>query len=287
VAGAFWELATLKTTFLRRLRGFTFAALVGFPGAALLAQPAATPASPPPAVAAAVPQSTLPHDLSPQGLYLQADRVVKSVIIVLVLASLATWTVWIAKTLELRQGRRRVRASIAQLGTARSLHAVSHLPDPDSAAMFGVAVAEVEAINGKHRMQPDSIKERVAARVQRLEAAAGRRLTRGASLLATVGSIGPFVGLFGTVWGIMNSFIGISQSQTTNLAVVAPGIAEALLATAAGLVAAIPAVLVYNMVARGVSGYRLLLAESSTLVMCVLSHDLDARAEPNTLARVA
>ena len=278
----------MKSTLFRILRAGALAALVSATGTATMAQPAAAPTSPPTAtLPAAAPNNGLPHDLSPQGLYLQADKVVKSVIIVLVLASLATWTVWIAKTLELRQGRGRVRASIAQLGKARSLHALAPLPDPDSAAMLAVAIAEVEAINGKHRLQPDSIKERVAARVQRLEAAAGRRLTRGASLLATVGSIGPFVGLFGTVWGIMNSFIGISQSQTTNLAVVAPGIAEALLATAAGLVAAIPAVLVYNFVARGVSGYRLLLAESSTLVMCVLSHDLDARSEPSALARVA
>ena len=284
----------MNTTFLRLLGACTLAAMVILPGTALLAQPVATPPvttapapAPAPAPAAPVSANTLPRDLSPQGLYLQADRVVKSVIIILVLASLATWTVWIAKTLELRQGRRRVRASIARLASAQSLRLVEDLPDPDSAAMLAVAAAEVEGINGKHPMQPDSIKERVAARIQRLEATAGRRLTGGASLLATIGSIGPFVGLFGTVWGIMNSFIGISQSQTTNLAVVAPGIAEALLATAAGLVAAIPAVLVYNMVARGVSGYRLLLAESSTLVMCVLSHELDARAEPSALARVA
>ncbi len=95
------------------------------------------------------------------------------------------------------------------------------------------------------------VKERVASHLARIEAQAGRRLARGTGLLATIGSTAPFVGLFGTVWGNMNSFTGISESQTTSLAVVAPGIAEALLATGIGLVAAIPAVITYNILARG------------------------------------
>jgi biopolymer transport protein ExbB len=102
----------------------------------------------------------------------------------------------------------------------------------------------------------DGLKERVASRLERLEAGAGRCMLKGTGMLATIGSTAPFVGLFGTVWGIMNSFIGISRSQTTNLAVVAPGIAEALLATALGLAAAIPAVVIYNHFARQVAGYR-------------------------------
>ena len=104
-------------------------------------------------------------------------------------------------------------------------------------------------------MERDGIKERVASRLERIEANGGRGMTRGTGILATIGAIAPFVGLFGTVWGIMNSFIGISKSQTTNLAVVAPGIAEALLATAIGLVAAIPAVIIYNHFARVTKGY--------------------------------
>eukprot|EP01051_Picozoa_sp_SAG22_P025243 SAG22_NODE_7386_length_745_cov_0.616099_1_plen_107_part_10 len=91
-------------------------------------------------------------------------------------------------------------------------------------------------------LSPEGVKERIVSRLERLEAAAGRAMIRGTGVLATIGATAPFVGLFGTVWGIMNSFIGISKAQTTNLAVVAPGIAEALLATALGLVAAIPAV---------------------------------------------
>jgi biopolymer transport protein ExbB len=103
-------------------------------------------------------------------------------------------------------------------------------------------------------------------------------MARGTGLLATIGSTAPFVGLFGTVWGIMNAFVGISQAQTTNLAVVAPGIAEALLATAMGLVAAIPAVVIYNVFARSIAGYRQVLADASAGVERLVSRDLDFRA---------
>jgi biopolymer transport protein ExbB/TolQ len=94
------------------------------------------------------------------------------------------------------------------------------------------------------------LKERIAWQLERIEMAVSRKISRGTGVLATIGSTAPFVGLFGTVWGIMNSFIGISNAHTTNLAVVAPGIAQALLATALGLVAAIPAVMIYNVLAR-------------------------------------
>ena len=116
---------------------------------------------------------------------------------------------------------------------------------------------------------------RDAHQLKRLEAAAGRAMTRGTGLLATIGATAPFVGLFGTVWGIMNSFIGISKAQTTNLAVVAPGIAEALLATALGLVAAIPAVVIYNVFARSIAGYRLQLGDASAAILRLLSRELD------------
>lgn len=123
----------------------------------------------------------------------------------------------------------------------------------------------------------EGLKERVSSRLSRIEAKAGRRLSKGTGVLATIGSVAPFVGLFGTVWGIMNSFIGISQAQTTNLAVVAPGIAEALLATAIGLVAAIPAVVIYNVFARAITGYRSLLADAGAGVERLVSRDLDFR----------
>jgi biopolymer transport protein ExbB len=104
----------------------------------------------------------------------------------------------------------------------------------------------------------------------------------GTGLLATIGATAPFVGLFGTVWGIMNSFIGISKAQTTNLAVVAPGIAEALLATALGLAAAIPAVIIYNHFSRSISGYRALVADAAAEVMRQVSRQLDARPASKT-----
>ena len=108
-------------------------------------------------------------------------------------------------------------------------------------------------------LRGDGLKERIAWQLERLELAISRRLARGTGVLATIGSTAPFVGLFGTVWGIMNSFIGISNAHTTNLAVVAPGIAQALLATALGLIAAIPAVMIYNVLARQTAQYRALL----------------------------
>ena len=126
----------------------------------------------------------------------------------------------------------------------------------------------------------EGLKERVETKLARIEAAAGRRMAVGTGILATIGSVGPFVGLFGTVWGIMNSFVGISKAQTTNLAVVAPGIAEALLATAIGLVAAIPAVVIYNAFTRSVGGYKALMGDAASDVLRIVSRDLDRRALP-------
>jgi len=124
----------------------------------------------------------------------------------------------------------------------------------------------------------EGIKERIASRLERLEASCARRILRGTGVLATIGATAPFVGLFGTVWGIMNSFIGISKSHTTNLAVVAPGIAEALLATALGLAAAIPAVVIYNVFARSIAGYRARLGDAAAEVLRLVSRDLERAA---------
>jgi biopolymer transport protein ExbB len=120
----------------------------------------------------------------------------------------------------------------------------------------------------------EGVKERIVSRFERYEAALARRLTRGVNILATIGATAPFVGLFGTVWGIMNSFIGIAEKQTTNLAVVAPGIAEALLATALGLVAAIPAVIMYNHFSRQISAHRALVSDTAAAILRLVSRDL-------------
>ena len=130
----------------------------------------------------------------------------------------------------------------------------------------------------------DGLQERVALRLERVEAAMSRQIARGTGVLATIGATAPFVGLFGTVWGIMNSFIGISESHTTNLAVVAPGIAEALLATAMGLVAAIPAVVIYNHLVRVIGGYRALLTDASAQLLLMISR---GRVERAPLPRAA
>jgi len=215
----------------------------------------------PPAVASSV----LPRDLSVWGMFEQADRLVQGVMIGLAFASVLTWTVFVAKSLELRRAVRRQRATLAAID-----HALSLANAPGSELVLA-AQAELKLSAESDR---DGIKERVASRLERLEAAAGRRMLKGTGVLATIGATAPFVGLFGTVWGIMNSFIGISKAQTTNLAVVAPGIAEALLATALGLAAAIPAVVIYNHFSRRIGAYRALVADTSAAVLRLVSRDL-------------
>jgi biopolymer transport protein ExbB len=226
----------------------------------------------------------LPHDLSPWGMFINADIVVKGVMIGLAFASLVTWTVWLAKTLELFTARVRAQRAMGAIVRAKTLdEANAVLGAGNSPAALLVQAARQEVAVSERALdhvEGDGLKERVASRLGRIEAQASRRMTRGTGLLATIGSTAPFVGLFGTVWGIMNAFIGISEAQTTNLAVVAPGIAEALLATALGLVAAIPAVVIYNVFARAIAGYRQVLADASAGVERLVSRDLDYRAVP-------
>ena len=216
------------------------------------------------------------HDLSPWGMYKNADIIVKIVMIGLALASIITWTIWIAKGFEVLGAKRRLRTEIANLKKARTLKEAS-----ESAAKEGtlahllVQDALEEMRLSANSREKEGIKERVSFRLERLVAACGRNMSSGTGVLATIGSTAPFVGLFGTVWGIMNSFIGIAKTQTTNLAVVAPGIAEALLATALGLVAAIPAVVIYNVFARSITGYKAQVADASAEVLLLVSRDLD------------
>jgi biopolymer transport protein ExbB len=201
----------------------------------------------------------LPRDLTPWGMFLSADPLVKGVLIGLLLASVVTWTVWLAKTVEIVRARRRVRAALNVLPGATSASlGDGRLSDANNEIGRFLAAARTELRLSPDPFERDGIKERIGSRLERLEALFSRRISHGTGVLATIGATAPFVGLFGTVWGIMNSFIGISKAHTTNLAVVAPGIAEALLATAFGLAAAIPAVMIYNMFARWTAGYRAL-----------------------------
>jgi biopolymer transport protein ExbB len=209
-------------------------------------------------------------------MYQNADIVVKTVMVGLVLASILTWTIWFGKTVELLTARRRLTREILDLKGARTLN------QANDQARVKHSFCEVLIVDAREELHlsansgdKDGIKERVSFRLERLVGAYGREMSKGTGVLATIGSTAPFVGLFGTVWGIMNSFIGIAKSQTTNLAVVAPGIAEALLATALGLAAAIPAVIIYNAFSRSITAYRAQVADASAQVLLLVSRDLD------------
>jgi biopolymer transport protein ExbB len=246
------------------------------------AAPSIAPVAADPAVApedeALVEDSTLGmgHDLSPWGMYQNADIVVKAVMIGLAIASIITWTIWIAKGFELLGAKRRLKGEIAALKKAATLkQAAETASRQGTLANLLVHDALEEMHLSANAREREGIKERVSFRLERLVAACGRNMSNGTGVLATIGSTAPFVGLFGTVWGIMNSFIGIAKTQTTNLAVVAPGIAEALLATALGLVAAIPAVVIYNVFARSIAGYKAQVSDASAQVLLLVSRDLD------------
>jgi biopolymer transport protein ExbB len=265
----------------------------GDAGPATAAAPSANapgPKSPgaeaPPPMAPAAPGETsistaeLPQDLSPWGMFVHAVFIVKLVMIGLAVASLVTWTVWLAKWLELRSARAAVRRDLLTLENCPTLsQAHEQLRNGTSPTAFLMQAAGNE-IRLSASLRGDGLKERIAWQLERIEQAASRKMARGTGVLATIGSTAPFVGLFGTVWGIMDSFIGISKAHTTNLAVVAPGIAEALLATALGLVAAIPAVMIYNVLARSTAQYRALLGDASAQVMKLVSRDLDRAKLP-------
>jgi biopolymer transport protein ExbB len=216
------------------------------------------------------------RELSPWSMFLSADILVKAVMIGLAFASLVTWTVFIAKMIEFSVIQRRLRAALRKISDARSLAEAQFALGAQGSVLSSLLAAAMREARLSAGISSDSgIKERAASSFAEIVRAEARRIRLGMGLLATIGATSPFVGLFGTVWGIMNSFIGISKSQTTNLAVVAPGIAEALLATAFGLVAAIPAVIIYNHFTRVTKGYLELVGRSSGAAGRLLSRDLD------------
>jgi biopolymer transport protein ExbB len=247
---------------------------LAFVPAALAQNPAPGEQMSEPAIGGAL----LPRDLTPLGMFLHADVVVKAVIIGLAFASLVTWTAFVAKSLELQATRRRARHGLRILAGAATLGQVTQQLGKGRDAAAQLVQAAVAEIRLSENMPGDGIKERIALQLERLELKSSRKISLGTGVLATIGATAPFVGLFGTVWGIMNSFIGISNAHTTNLAVVAPGIAEALLATALGLVAAIPALVIYNVLVRSTAHYRALLGDVSAQVMRLVSRDIDRDA---------
>jgi biopolymer transport protein ExbB len=245
----------------RRSRYRTMAGIVSFCSSlVLLSQPAFAQASNP----------LLPRNLSPWGMFLNADIVVKVVMVGLAVASLVTWTVWLAKTVELRVARKLALRRLQILESGSNLMDAVRACEADRDAVAQLILTTAREAELSVGTTDDGFKERVALRLERVEAAMTRQVSRGVGILATIGA----------VWGIMNSFIGISESHTTNLAVVAPGIAEALLATALGLVAAIPAVVIYNHLARVISGYRTLLGDASAQLLLMVSRGFRSRVAP-------
>ncbi|MBR9970096.1 tonB-system energizer ExbB [Magnetospirillum sulfuroxidans] len=220
------------------------------------------------------------HQLSPWIMFLHADLVVQLVMVGLALASVATWTVLVAKSWELRAVRRRIGAGQAILAGATSLYDAKRALTPDHGPVTDLSEAAAAELRLSADMPAAGIKERTASRLDDELARLARSLTIGTGILATIGATAPFIGLFGTVWGIMNSFIGIAHSQTTNLAVVAPGIAEALLATGMGLIAAIPAVVIYNAFARAITGLRAQAGLAAAEINRLVGRDLDRLAKP-------
>jgi biopolymer transport protein ExbB len=250
--------------------------------------PAAAETPPVPIDGARPVSSTAPvlRELSPWSMFVSANILVQAVIVSLVFASLVSWTIFLAITMKLLIARRRLRRALERIRAARTLAEAQM----NLGSSKNVVSALLQAALQEIRVSPESsdaarIQERAASRFAEIARAEARSMRHGMSVLATIGSTSPFVGLFGTVWGIMNSFIGISKAQTTNLAVVAPGIAEALLATAIGLVAAIPAVMIYNHFSRATRGYLDIVGRASGNVGRLLSRDLD-RAQ-SVLSRAA
>ncbi|MEN3261585.1 tol-pal system-associated acyl-CoA thioesterase [Sodalis endosymbiont of Spalangia cameroni] len=240
-----------------------------------LSLPASVPATP-------AQRQLMQMDLSVWGMYQHADIVVKIVMIGLLLASVVTWALFFGKGAELLAVKRRLRRELQLLKDVRSLDqattvAANFSPRSLSASLLAETANELDL--SARLSDNNGIKERVAFRLERRVAGVSRAMGKGNGFLATIGAISPFIGLFGTVWGIMNSFIGIAHTQTTNLAVVAPGIAEALLATAIGLFAAIPAVVIYNIFARTIASYKAMVGDCAAQLLLLLGRDLDLAAE--------
>jgi biopolymer transport protein ExbB len=219
---------------------------------------------------------TTPPDFTPLAMVRHADSLVKAVMFLLAVASLATWSVLFAKAWELRRQARELgvaRRALLEVGSLGEARTADGLGGALPVALLGAAVSEFRLSSGDGAAT--GLSERVAMRLARIELAWSRQARRGIGLLATIGATAPFVGLFGTVWGIMNSFVGIARANATSLAVVAPGIAEALLATAFGLAAAIPAVVIYNHFTRSLASLRGVSGDLVVGVQILVSRDID------------
>ena len=265
--------------------------------AAAAAAPASTPAAAPaeataPAAAdansGAPPQMKNAGKLTPVAMFLEATPVVKVVMIGLLLASVFSWTLLITKLFEFGGLNRETDKFLEAFRGSKSIADIARVSMSEEfegnpmADMAAAASQEVELsrqaglqVGGAHR---DSTIMRAGTAVNAVQASLSKRLSNGMQFLASVGSSGPFIGLFGTVYGIMNSFIGIANTNTTNLAVVAPGIAEALLATGIGLFAAIPSVIFYNYFQTRIASYGVRSEGFVAELMNAISRQLDKGA---------
>jgi biopolymer transport protein ExbB len=257
------------------------------PAADAAAAPVAEAAPEAPAEAAA-PAPEAAGKLTVVGMFLSATLIVKVVMIALLISSGFSWTLLITKIMEFGRLNRETDTFLEQFRTAKTIADVGRMASVEEyqgnplADMASAAAMEVKLssdaglkVGGEHR---ESTIARVQAAIGAVQASLVKRLSNGMQFLASIGSSGPFIGLFGTVYGIMNSFIGIANTNTTNLAVVAPGIAEALLATGIGLFAAIPSVIFYNYFQTRISSYGVRSEGFVAELMNFLSRQLDKGA---------
>lgn len=221
-----------------------------------------------------------PNRLDPVRLFLDADIVVQVVMVGLLLASVWTWMIIVGFSLRMAGVRRRCRAYEDEFWQAESFDALMGQrgrKDVPSAQVAGAAMREWKhSVKGGRVVDRDGLRQRLAAAMESQVAAEADDLSGRLNFLATVGSVAPFVGLFGTVWGIMNSFFQIGQQQNSSLAVVAPGISEALFATAIGLFAAIPAVIGYNRFSHAVNAFETRLQRFADRFHASLSREVES-----------
>jgi biopolymer transport protein TolQ len=222
--------------------------------------------------------------MSPLNLFLQADAVVKAVMLGLLLASIWTWAIIFTHSIRLRRINRGTDSFESEFWATNDIdafhtkHSSEKLP---IAVVMSAALDEWRRSTRTKNVDRAGTRERLASRMNAAVAAELDRLSDRLNILATVGSVAPFVGLFGTVWGIMRSFTAIAGANNTSLAVVAPGIAEALFATAIGLFAAIPAVIAYNRLTHGLDRHEAKLSRFADRFHATLSRELEVEAGTN------
>jgi biopolymer transport protein TolQ len=217
--------------------------------------------------------------MSPVALFIQADIVVKVVMVGLLLASIWTWTIIVGQWLRMRSAAREGEAFERDFWKSEdidSFYEARGRADLPAAKVLAAGIAEWRRSTAGKGIDKEGTRARLAVALHSAVAAETDRLAARLNILATVGSVAPFVGLFGTVWGIMRSFSDIAGAQNTSLAVVAPGIAEALFATALGLFAAIPAVIAYNRFSYGINRFEARLQRFADGFHGTLSRELEA-----------